>query len=81
MSDLVHFGAISQETRTAWEALCHHKGWLDICDDFPLWITTEQAALLWFRLRTAEDKPEDFPKGKWASLQLFETLIDESVKE
>ena len=29
-------------------------------------------AWTWFQLREAEDRPEWFPKGKWATLQVIE---------
>lgn len=35
----------------------------------------EQAAWLWFLLRASEDKPEWFPKGKWAVIQRLEEII------
>lgn len=40
----------------------------------------EMWAFLWFQLREAEDKPEWFPSGKWATLQRIEALLIEIAK-
>lgn len=37
-------------------------------------------AWIWFQLRAAEDRPEWFPRGKWAVLQLIETYLDEEAR-
>jgi len=37
-------------------------------------------AFLWFRLREAEDKPEWFPAGKWATIQRIECLLIAEAK-
>jgi hypothetical protein len=36
---------------------------------------------LWFLLRQAEDKPEWFPKGKSATLQIIEKHLDAYARE
>lgn len=41
----------------------------------------ENWAWLWMRLREAEDKPEWFPKGKWATLQVIEQILVEEARE
>ncbi|HJX53946.1 MAG TPA: hypothetical protein VJ801_14365 [Polyangia bacterium] len=42
----------------------------------------EMCARLYFPLRSAEDKPEWFPCGKWATLQKLEKILDsEFAKE
>lgn len=35
----------------------------------------------WFRLREMEDRPEWFPKGKWATLQRIEEELTREAKE
>ncbi len=35
----------------------------------------EQMAWAFFLLRTVPDKPEYFPKGKWASIQVLEEQL------
>lgn len=39
----------------------------------------ESWALLFFQLRQAEDKPEWFPSGKWATIQHLETMLNEAA--
>jgi hypothetical protein len=80
-ADLVYIGAISRETRSAWAKVWRHNsdGW-DLDDGDRTWITIEQAAVMFFYLRKIDDWPEVFPKGKWASIQLLETLIDEAIQ-
>ena len=41
-------------------------------------ILPEFAALMWFRLRAAPD--EIFPRGKWATLQHLESLIEKLME-
>ena len=38
-------------------------------------------AFLFFQLRDAEDKPEWFPSGKWATIQHLESLLIEAAKQ
>ena len=38
-------------------------------------ISTENWAWMWFRLRSAEDRPAWFPKGKSATLQFIEEQL------
>ena len=40
----------------------------------------EQWAWVWFQLRAAEDRPEWFPSGKWATLQAIEAFLDEEAR-
>ena len=40
----------------------------------------EHWAWLWFQLRVSEDNPEWFPKGKWATLQHIQTLLEEEAR-
>ncbi len=78
---LIYFGSISKETRKAWERVAQEREWIDPVGELRLWMTIEQAAFLWFQLRTVEDSQEAFPRGKSASLQALEELIDQGVKE
>mgnify|MGYP003661852163 FL=1 len=39
-------------------------------------ITPKDWAWFLFQLRRAEDKPEWFPKGKWATLQVIESYLE-----
>ncbi len=48
--------------------------------DCRLTMLPESWAWLWFQLRAAEDRPEWFPSGKWATLQHLGMLLDECAK-
>ena len=39
----------------------------------------ERWAMLYFRLKKAEDRPEWFPSGKWATVQRVERLLEEAA--
>ncbi len=41
--------------------------------------TPENWAWLFFQLRAADDRPEWFPSGKWATLQRLESLLDDCM--
>ena len=41
----------------------------------------EFLAWIWFQLREAEDRPEWFPKGKWATLQALEQFLTKQARE
>lgn len=41
----------------------------------------ESWAWWYFRLREMEDRPEWFPKGKWATLQAIEQLLTKEAKQ
>lgn len=49
-------------------------------DDGRLNAPIESWAFLFFQLREAEDKPEWFPSGKWATIQHLESLLIEAVQ-
>ena len=63
----VEVGKLSHQTKRAW----------GIDREF---MEPEQAAWLWFRLRKHDDTDEMFPRGKWASIQYLEALIDEQAE-
>lgn len=44
-------------------------------------ISSETAAWLYFLLRNEVDTEELFPKGKWATLQVLEAMLDQAAKE
>jgi hypothetical protein len=41
---------------------------------WPFW------ARYWFMLREAEDRPEWFPSGKWATLQAIESVLCQEAR-
>ena len=75
-TDAVNINALSSETRKAITNALFESGF-DVGES---WIDFDICCGIWFRLRYAEDSPELFPKGKWATLQRFEQLIDEAIK-
>jgi len=42
--------------------------------------TPENWAWIWFQLRRAADRLEWFPRGKWATLQHIERLLNECAQ-
>jgi len=42
---------------------------------------SESWAWWWFRLREMEDRPEWFPRGKWATIQRIEDLLTAEAKQ
>jgi hypothetical protein len=61
---ILRLDGLSEETRAAW-------GITEPCT-----MRFEVAAALFFELRALPDIPESFPKGKWASIQTLEAIID-----
>ena len=74
--DTVYIGALSHETRKAFEDAF---GWEHYEAD-RTWLNFDECCAMWFRLKFAPDDPEVFPKGKWATLQRFEELIEQATK-
>lgn len=74
----VHFAGLSPETRLAFEEwIAKH----DLFGDFVgSYMKLEQFAELYFRLKFHCDDQDLFPKGKWATLQKMEDLIEEGLK-
>lgn len=77
---LVDISDLSRETRIAWAKLSFDMDWEDLDEGDKTWLTIEHAASLFFRLRATEDRPEYFPKGKWASIQRLESIIDSNMQ-
>ena len=57
--------------RTASRRATRSTAWGDLYG----WITAEDAAMLFLRLREVEDRPEWFPKGKSATVQRIEQML------
>ena len=53
--------------------------WLKDIFELQTYIPAETAALLFFALRRMDD--DLFPNGKWATIQLLESLIEEAISE
>lgn len=75
-TDAVHINALSSETRKAITDALFESGF-DVGES---WIDFDTCCGIWFRLTYAEDSPELFPKGKWATLQRFQQLIEQAMQ-
>jgi hypothetical protein len=74
--DAVYINGLSQETREAISNALDEDGW-----DAPRsWVDFDLCCGIWFRLKYAADDPKLFPKGKWATLQRLEQLIEQATK-
>jgi hypothetical protein len=75
-NDMIYLDRFSPETRYALSA--YFAAHSDFSGSL---ITPEKAAWLWFKLRQEPDSAELFPKGKWATLQVLEAMLDAAAKE
>jgi len=74
--DAFHFAGLSQEAQDGIKACYEAHGWEDLYG----WITADDAAMMFFRLREVEDRPEWFPKGKSATIQRIEQMLIDAVR-
>lgn len=63
----------ARETGRSFPAYSHDPEAIDAAAEFWAWV--------WFQAREAEDKPEWFPHGKWATLQVLEQWLVELARE
>ncbi len=75
MTGAFHFGSLSREAR---EGIILALATVDFGDLFS-WVSLERAAWMFFVLRSLPDRPEWFPKGKWATLQEIERQLDKEA--
>jgi hypothetical protein len=45
------------------------------------WIDFDTCCGIFFRLKFSDDTAELFPKGKWATLQFLEQLIEQAIRK
>jgi hypothetical protein len=74
--DAVYINGLSSEAREAIDEALFDSGW----DVGKSWIDLPTCAAIFFLLKYAKDDPALFPKGKWATLQRLEELIEQAVK-
>ncbi len=75
-ADAVWINGLSDAARTAISNALDEDGW-----DLPRsWVDFDTCCGIYFRLRYAKDDPVLFPKGKWATLQRLEELIEQATK-
>lgn len=76
--DSVHLGSLSREARAGIRLFVERRrGNVDRVE-LP-WLGFDEVCGLWFLLRRVEDDPEIFPKGKFATLQAIEILIERAI--
>lgn len=77
--DDIYIGSLSIETR---RALSDYLLSIDRDDlsDKTYWDFNEFCGL-WFRLNAAIDTPRLFPKGKYATLQQMQFMIEEAIRK
>jgi hypothetical protein len=68
---LEYLSTSAQDGLRAWSLAIHHD---ELLFD-GIASSTKDWAWMWFQLREAEDKPDWFPKGKWATLQVIESIL------
>jgi hypothetical protein len=76
--DSVHFGALSREARAGIRLFVERRGGNVDRVEYA-WLEFDEVCAMWFLLRRAEDDPEIFPKGKSATLQAIEGIIERAI--
>ena len=74
--DSVGIHELSRDTQRAISEALEESGW----DVGKSWIDLSTCAAIFFLLKYSPDDPELFPKGKWATLQRLEELIEKAIK-
>jgi hypothetical protein len=70
---------LSMDTREAMQQFLREV-YDDDCYVMQSWQEFDALAGLWYRLKAAEDTPTRFPKGKWATLQRLQELLDDYLQ-
>lgn len=73
---LDYLSTLAQHGLRSWAIAIHHD---ELLFD-GLASSPKDWSWLWFQLREAEDKPEWFPKGKWATLQVIESFLINDIR-
>lgn len=71
----IYLGDLSPDAYRALETLCDHD-WAPIYK----YMEPEWVAWLTFRLKYVPDSEEVFPKGKWATIQRLQQMVDDYAK-
>lgn len=72
----IHMKSLSPETYSAMEQLCEKRFWAPIYE----YMEPEHVAWLAVKLAHVSDDPATFPKGKWATIQRIQDLVDDAAK-
>ena len=72
----INLRLLSPDAYDALEALCEEREW-------PVphgYLAVEETAYLAVRLKFVQDSEEVFPRGKWATIQHIQQLVEEYAK-
>jgi len=73
---LEYLTLLAQHGLRAWAVAIHHD---DLLFD-GIGSSPKDWAWMWFQLREAEDKLEWFPRGKWATIQVIESFLQNDIR-
>jgi len=73
----INMRQLSPDVYKALENLCFRKGWPSIFG----FMESEVVAPLFFRLKYIPDDEVSFPRGKWATIQRLQDLLDKEAQE
>lgn len=74
----IYLGALSAPTRRALARWLCSVGREDLAEKS--WWEFNDFCALYFRLRACEDTADLFPRGKWATLQRMQDLIEAAIR-
>lgn len=77
MSDSINLRQLSPDTYAALEYLSAEYEWQDIHG----YAEPEAVAWLTFRLEFVPDNANNFPRGKWATIQRLQELVREQARK
>lgn len=69
----IHMRSLSPDAYNGLEGLVSDRQWAEIYD----WMEPEPVAWLVWRLRFVEDTELWFPRGKWATIQRIEAMLND----
>lgn len=73
----IYMRLMSPDSYAALESLCIKRDWCDIY----VYMDPEQVAWLAFKLELVPDTEENFPRGKWATIQHLQSMLREEAKQ
>lgn len=72
--DSIHLASLSREAYVPIRDLAETREWSPI----HAWVDTAEYLLLIERLKREPDSEELFPKGKWATIQRIQAILEEA---
>lgn len=73
---MIHLKSLTPETYTALERVCGNYEWPDLHP----WEQPELVAWLSFKLKFIADSDDAFPRGKWATIQRLQAMLEEHAE-